>query len=138
MPYVFTGFFARPRLVAPEVLPAGAKWRVVTSPFDGIGVSLPHMEEQRPTAHDVEVEAGELGLAAAEAWLYLDYRCWGGPPDLVWGFGKSDRGRIGPLDVSGSSEEARRAFVALMAHFGVSEAGALDVPPFRREFWRSP
>lgn len=142
MPYIFTGFFARPRLPTPEILPKDAQWRVVTSPFDGVGVYLPHMftllKGHPPTVEAVEVEARELGLAAAEAWLYLDYRCWGGPPDFVWGFGKSDeKGRIGPIFVSGSWEETRPAFIALMAHFGLSEADAIDFAPFRRGFWGS-
>ena len=135
MSYWFAGFFARPRLPKPEILPARACWRAIDAPFDGVGVDLPHLHGERPSVAEIEEMARDFGLAASTAWLYLTYTCWGGELDSVYGFGKSDdRGRIGPIDV-GTGEQVEPAYLALMDHFGVAADDAMDFPPFRRGFW---
>ena len=78
MGYQFAGFFASPSLPRPAVLPERAVWREVISPFVGVGVRLRDLLGKTPTRVEVEALARQLGLAAADRWLYLTYDCWGG------------------------------------------------------------
>ena len=134
--YEFTGFFARPAVPQPVALPPGVVWRDITSPFVGVGVRLPDLDDQpellaRP---DVETLALKLGLGAADCWVYLTYVCWGGDIDFVYGLG-SHRGRpFGPVreDEHGAVEGA---YTGLMEGIGVPPEVALEFEPFRRGYW---
>jgi hypothetical protein len=76
MAYQFAGFFASPAVPRPNVLPAGAVWREVVSPFIGVGVRLPALIGKTPARPDVEALARQLGVDAADRWLYITYDCW--------------------------------------------------------------
>jgi hypothetical protein len=135
MAYWFAGFFARPRVTPPTALPPRACWRTITTPFDGVGVQLAGLRSERPPVATIEALAVELGFASAQAWIYLTYSCWGGRIESVYGLANSaDGGRIGPVDVL-DKDEAKQAYVALMAHFGVCARDALNFQPFHRGFW---
>ena len=126
MAYRFTGFFARLMIDAPPALPTGAVWRVVTDPFDGVGVRLPDgIEEGHRLRH-------EVGLSAAEGWLFLEYACWGGRIDYVHGRGVRGGREFGPIR---EDRDAKAAFLFLMRSFGIEDADALDFAPFHRGFW---
>ena len=135
MAYWFSGFFARPNVAPPVVLPARACWRTIAAPFDGVGVCLPELQGERPAIQVVEGLATELGLAESQAWVYLTYTCWGGKIDSVYGIAESKHGgRIGPLEEA-DGKKCKETYIALMAHFGISAADAVDFRPFHRGFW---
>ena len=135
MAYWFSGFFARPQIPRPAIFPARACWRSITAPFDGVGVRLPELQEERPEVERIEALADQLGLSASQSWVYLTYTCWAGKIDSVYGMAQSQDGvRIGPLDES-DWKKTKETYVALMAHFGILAQDALDFAPFRRGFW---
>ena len=134
--YEFTGFFARPAIRQSVAVPPGTVWREITSPFIGVGVRLPDSdgEPELLAPFDVEALARQLGLEAADCWVYLNYVCWGGAIDFVYGLG-SARGRpFGPVkeDDQGTVEAA---YIGLMEQFGVPAEVALQFEPFRRGYW---
>ena len=133
MAYRFAGFFASPVLPQPDSLPAGAAWREIDSPFAGIGVRMPALVGKTPARDDMEMLARQLGLDAANRWLYINYDCWGGRIDFVYGFGISSGFPFGPVE-EGSLRIVNDAYTRLMAQFGVLAEDALRFAPFRR-FW---
>lgn len=134
MAYEFTGFFARPAVPQPVALPPGAVWREIAAPFSGIGVRLPGSADRLLPPPEVEALARQFGLGAADRWVYLNYVCWGGDIDFVYGFGWHCGTAFGPIQ-----EDARDAveavYTGLMGRFGVAAADALNFPPFIRGFW---
>jgi hypothetical protein len=134
--YEFTGFFARPGISRPMALPPGAVWREITSPFVGVGVRLPDSNDEPEllAPPDVEALARQLGLEAADCWVYLTYVCWGGDIDFVYGLGSHRGRRFGPVkeDEHGAVEAA---YTGLMEQFGVPAEVALQFEPFRRGYW---
>jgi hypothetical protein len=132
--YRFNGFFARPPVSRPTGLPAGAVWRDITAPFVGVGVRIrvTGLGDGEPGPVEARQLLAAVGLAGASDWLYLSYVTWAGPIDHVYGLGVSAGREFGPVS---EGDEARAAYLALMAEFGVSEADALNFPPFVRGFW---
>jgi hypothetical protein len=136
MAYSFVGLFAKPPVAQPASLPTGVVWRVIDSPFSGVGIKLPDWLDEHP-----DVDAGsqliqQFGLASCD-WLFLNYVCWGGDIDYVYGFGCRGGRAFGPVE-----EYARgavvEAYTGLMEQFGVSAEDALRFPPFVRGFWGEP
>jgi hypothetical protein len=134
MAYWFTGFFAAPVLPRPDPLPLGAVWREITSPFSGVGVSLPSLLGNTPARDEVEALARQLGVAAADRWLYLTYVCWAGRIDFVYGLGASGGLPFGPVKED-DQDTVKDTYIRLMAQFGVSAEDALRFAPFQRGFW---
>ena len=132
--YRFTGFFARPAINCTAALPAEAVWREITAPFTGVGVRLPGLANDEPGPEDAQRLLAEVGLGGGADWLFINYVTWGGPIDNVYGLGSSGGSVFGPISESGR-ESARAAYLELMGAFGVSEADALNFPPFVRGFW---
>ena len=134
--YEFTGYFARPAVSRPVVLPPGAVWREIAVPFSGVGVRLPDSGDERglPAPADVQALARKLGLDAADYWVYLDYVCWGGEIDFVYGL-NSHRGVLfGPVKED-AHKAVEAAYSSLMEQFGVPAELALNFAPFRRGYW---
>jgi hypothetical protein len=134
MAYQFSGFFASPPVLRPDVMPAGAVWREVVSPFIGVGVRLSALIGKTPERADVEALARQLGVDAADRWLYLTYDCWGGKIDFVYGFGSRGGLPFGPVKENGL-DAVKATYMSLMAHFGVSPEDALRFKPFERGYW---
>ena len=134
MAYWFAGFFARPRFPQPGELPANADWRPLSAPFDGVGVRLPDLNGEEPTLETIRSLATQLGFDQSDSWIYLTYTCWGGRIDSVYGFSRSARGELGPIEES-DGDKVEDAFVTLMEHFGVAASDARNFEPFRRGFW---
>ena len=136
MAYRFTGFFARPTIEPPAMLPDTAVWREITVPFFGVGVRLAvtGRGDEEPTPAEARRLRAEVGLDGAADWLYLNYVMWAGRIDSVYGLGASGGREFGPV---GESDQAktRATYLELMAAFGVSQAEALNFPPFVRGFW---
>jgi hypothetical protein len=132
--YLFAGFFVRPAVPRPDVLPKGAVCRDVVSPFTGVGLRIPNLIDVMPDPDTVQVLAREMGLEASECWLYLNYSCWGGAIDFVYGLGARYGEPFGPIEESNfAATEA--AYVGLMAQFGLSAKAALRFKPFERGYW---
>jgi hypothetical protein len=100
----------------------------------GVGVSLPSLLGNTPAREDVEALARQVGLAAADRWLYLTYICWAGQIDFVYGLGASGGVPFGPVEED-DEDGIKGAYSRLMAQLGVSEEDALHFAPFRRGFW---
>jgi hypothetical protein len=134
--YEFVGFLARPTVTRPESLPDGAVWREITAPFVGVGVRLPTSFNRNalPAPDAVQVLARSLGVIAANRWLYLDYVCWGGDIDSVYGLGSRDGVPFGPVEES-NLDRVKAVYVGLMGHLGITEAEALRFEPFTRGYW---
>jgi hypothetical protein len=134
--YEFAGFFARPTVLRPNVLPEGAVWRTITAPFVGIGVRLPTTDDPvvLPTPADVQALARSLGVFATDRWVYLNYVCWGGDIDFVHGLGSRDGVTFGPVEES-DLDKVEAAYTGLMENFGISKVDALQFEPFTRGFW---
>jgi hypothetical protein len=90
--------------------------------------------EELPTPADVQALARLLGVVAADRWVYLDYVCWGGDIDFVYGLGSQDGVPFGPVKES-DHDKVEAAYTGLMENFGVSTADALRFEPFMRGFW---
>lgn len=134
MAYEFTGFFARPAVPQPMTLPPGAVWREIATPFAGIGVRLPGSDDRLLSPPAAEALARQLGLDAADRWVYLRYVCWGGNIDFVYGFGSKNGTVFGPVRED-ARDAVEAAYTDLMEWFGVASAAALNFPPFVRGFW---
>ena len=98
MSYQFAGFFAKPVLTAPAVLPEQAVWRVIETPFEGVGVALSSLQGAEICAEAVLALAYDLGFEAADAWLFLSYETWGGDIDFVYGLGRKGETSFGPIE----------------------------------------
>jgi hypothetical protein len=134
MAYRFTGFFARPTIERPAVLPDTAVWREITVPFAGVGIRLPSLANDEPGPDEARRLLAEVGLGGAADWVYLSYVTWAGPIDSVYGLGVSGGRAFGPVGES-EGDKARAAYLELMGAFGVAPADALHFPPFVRGFW---
>jgi hypothetical protein len=132
--YRFTGFFARPAIDCPAVLPAGTVWREITTPFTGVGVRLPSLADDEPGPEEARRLLAEVGLGGAADWLFINYVTWAGPIDNVYGLGSAGGREFGPISES-RRETARAAYLELMGAFGVASAAAVHFPPFVRGFW---
>lgn len=135
MAYWFAGFFARPSISQPNNLPADATWREIVEPFAGIGVRFTRFEGKPPPESEVDALAEQLGLNAAECWLFLDYACWAGRIDSVYGLGSRGGMRFGPLYETGASEMVDATFTKLMSQIDVSPEKAMRFAPFERGYW---
>jgi hypothetical protein len=138
--FYFAGFFAKPSIPRPDVLPDGAVWREIEAPFRGVGVRLSDWVEDRPDEATTANTARRVGIATADDWLYIEYFCWGGMLEDVYGFGSCGGRAFGPIaagshHVGLTEETVKASYTALMAEFGVAEADALDFPPFIHGFW---
>jgi hypothetical protein len=117
--YEFTGFFARPSVPQPAALPQGAVWREIATPFVGVGVWLAGSDARLLPPAQAEALARQLGLDAAECWVYLTYVCWGGQIDFVYGLGSRrlvEHGLnvpFGPIKED-AQQEVDAAFTGLM------------------------
>lgn len=132
--YEFTGFFARHDVSRPLSLPPDLVWREIASPFAGVGVRLPDSDGSLMSQSEVEAIARELGLHAAECWLYLNYVCWGGAIDFVYGLGTRRGVPFGPVQED-SSGVVEAAYIGLMEQFGLSATVAMQFEPFTRGYW---
>jgi hypothetical protein len=145
MAYWFSGFLAKPAVDAPDRMPEDAAWRVITSPFSGVGLRLPAFDGERPGVGWVLELARDLGIDRAEDWVFLVYTCFGGRVDSVFGLGRRGSHHFGPIEEDDGlprppdgERPTERAYLDLMAAFGVDEAAAKNFPPFRRGFWGEP
>jgi hypothetical protein len=136
MAYRFAGFFARPMIERPAALPGTVVWREITVPFVGVGVRLPvtGFGDDEPVPAEAGRLLAEVGLNRATDWVYLNYVTWAGRIDSVYGLGSSGGREFGPVSES-DGDKTRTAYLALMDSFGVSQADALNFPPFVRGFW---
>jgi hypothetical protein len=134
MTYRFTGFFARPVGPQPVPLLPGAVWREIATPFSGVGVRLSGSDNRLLTQSEAEALARQFGLDAAECWVFLNYVCWGGSIDFVYGLGSRDGVPFGPVKET-ALDAVKTAYTGLMEQFGVSAAVALQFEPFRRGYW---
>jgi hypothetical protein len=132
--YRFAGVFARPAIPRPKVLPSGAVWRDIAKPFAGVGVRLPALIGETPAAADVESLTRQLGMDAADCWLYLTYDCWGGSIDFVYGLGSQGGVSFGPVEES-ALDKVETVYVGLMGRFGLPAEDALRFQPFERGYW---
>ena len=132
--YRFTGFFTRPPTEPPAMLPGGAVWREITTPFAGVGVRLSVLADDRPGAAEAIRLLAEVGLGDATDWIYARYVTWAGRIESVYGLGVSGGKAFGPIHATDEGE-ARDAYLTLMGGFGVTPADALSFPPFVRGFW---
>lgn len=132
--YRFTGIFARPVMVRPATLPAGAVWREVAAPFAGVGVSLPGLADEKPAPDEARQLLNEVGLGGAADWLFINYVTWAGSIEAVYGLGLSGGRAIGPVGET-ADDKVRATYLKLMRAFGVGPADALNFPPFVRGFW---
>ena len=134
MTYQFAGFFAAAKMRKPESLPQGATWREITSPFQGVGVLLPHLIGKVAQPDHVQSLAQEIGIPEGTTWLFLQYDCWGGEIDFVFGMGMAAGVPFGPVEESDRGH-VEAAYTKLMGQFGVGPEGALKFAPFERGFW---
>lgn len=135
MSYQFAGFFVRPPLSIPVSRPQdNAVWRDIARPFLGMGVRWPSWIAQTPAPDEVTALAHQLGLDAAERWLYLTYDCWGGEIDFVYGLGSWAGVPFGPITEDDASK-TEAAYLRLMEQFGVTAEDALRFEPFTRGYW---
>jgi len=135
--YSFDGFFARPAIRRPASIPLKVNWRQIVTPFVGIGLRLPDSDDgfdDRPPPAIIQNLAREFGLNNADSWIYLNYICWGGRIDSVYGLGACHGIPFGPVAES-DGDQVERAYVSLMTQFGVSADNALHFEPFIRGFW---
>ena len=95
---------------------------------------LPALVSEAPAAADVQRLAQQLGLHAADCWLYLTYDCWGGDIDFVYGLGSRGGVPFGPVKED-AHEDAEAAYTGLMEKFGISASAALRFEPFMRGYW---
>jgi hypothetical protein len=134
MTYIFTGFFATSPIKSPSQLPEHAVWREITHPFIGIGLLLPdfeHAEEKESYILDL---ASKFGFSLTSRWIFLDYVCWAGNIDSVYGFGCVEGEQFGPIEES-NYENVENAYVEIMSRIGVSANDALYFEPFVRGYW---
>ena len=134
MAYQFAGFFVRPVLSRPRVLPTKAVWRNISAPFKGVGLLLPDFFGQSPPAAEVNALANQLGFHVADSWLYLTYDCWGGAADFVYGLGMRGGVLSEPIEES-NWDNVEAAYKSLMALLGVSAEDALLFEPFSPGYW---
>ena len=131
--YRFIGFFARPVIDRPATLPSGVVWREITAPFTGVGVRSPGLANHEPGPDEARQLLAEVGLGRAADWLFIKYVTWAGRIESVYGLGSSGNRAFGP---GGSDDDTSQpTYLELMGAFGVSEADALNFPPFVRRFW---
>ena len=135
MAYRFTGFLAPglDKVEAPQKLPADAVVRAIQVPFAGVGIALPSLIDKPLTAEHVLTLAAQTGIAAADAWLFIDYETWG-RVDAVYACGSVGGDVFGPVEDT-NVETVEATYVAAMARVGIREQDALDFPPFYRGFW---
>lgn len=82
---------------------------------------------------ELSAVANQVGLAAAKAWLFIDYETWG-RVDAVYAAGFADGKVFGPFDDS-NGETVEATYVDVMSRIGISKDDALDFEPFHRGFW---
>lgn len=134
MAYRFTGFFARPSIECPDMLPDGVVWRKISVPFLGVGVRLVSPHNDKPDTDEAKRLLMDVGLGDATDWLYLNYVMWAGHIDYLYGLGVSSGRKLGPV-AEADEEATQEAYLKLMGEFGVAPADALNFPPFERGFW---
>jgi len=134
MTYQFAGFFVATPMPIPRSLPQAATWREISSPFLGVGVLLPHLIGKVVQPDEVQSLAREIGITDGRSWLFLQYDCWGGEIDFVYGMGVSGGVSFGPVEESDRAT-VEAAFTQVMGQFGVDPQAALNFAPFERGFW---
>jgi hypothetical protein len=134
MAYQFAGFFVATQMPKPDSLPQGAKWREIASPFQGVGVLLPHLIGKVVQSDDVQSLAQVIGITGGMTWIFLQYDCWGGEIDFVFGLGVAAGVPFGPVEES-TRDLVEAAYTQVMGQFGVSAKAALNFAPFGRGFW---
>ena len=134
MAYQFAGFFIATQMPKPESFPQAATWREITSPFRGVGVRLPHLIGKVVQSDQVQSLAQEIGIREGTTWLFLQYDCWGGEIDFVFGLGVAAGVPFGPVEESARGL-VEAAYTQVMGQFGVSAEAALNFVPFERRFW---
>jgi hypothetical protein len=134
MGYQFAGFFIAAEMPKPESLPKAATWREIESPFRGVGILLPNLIGKVVQSAQVQSLAQEIGIAAGMTWLFLQYDCWGGEIDFVFGLGVAAGMPFGPVEESALSL-VEAAYTRVMGQFGISAEAALNFAPFKRGFW---
>jgi hypothetical protein len=132
--YRFAGFFANPSVPAPDVLPDGAVWKEIKSPFEGVGLRLDSLVGESPDVRVVAALAERFGFSRADRWIYLTYDCWGGQLDFVFGLGMKAGLSFGPRE-SSDEDRVEAEYLGLMQAFGLTDSEALNFAPFSRGFW---
>jgi len=131
---MFAGFFATPTVQKPAHLPERVVWREIETPFQGVGIAFPFLRGRVPVVANIMALSTDLGLDAAENWLYINYDCWAGEIDWVYGLGRRGAQAFGPFDEDNTSR-TQATYLALMEAFGVGTDDALNFAPFERGYW---
>lgn len=134
MAYQFAGFFVAAPMPSPKSLPQAATWREISLPFRGFGVLLPHLVGKVVPPEKVQSLAQEIGITDGMNWLFLQYDCWGGEIDFVYGMGVAEGVPFGPTEESARGV-VESAYTQVMGQFGVSPEAAHNFAPFERGFW---
>ncbi len=98
-----------------------------------MGIALPSLAGKLLTISELLALANQTGIAAATAWMFIDYETWG-RVDAVYAAGLADGSAFGPFDDS-NGETVETTYLDVMARFGVNNVDALDFEPFYRGFW---
>lgn len=114
-------------------LPADSIVRSIQTPFIGMGIALPSLAGKLLTISELLALANQTGIAAATAWIFIDYETWG-RVDAVYAAGLADGSAFGRFDDS-NGETVETTYLDVMARFGVNNVDALDFEPFYRGFW---
>jgi hypothetical protein len=135
--FYFNGFFVKSPVEPPLTLPEGAILREIREPFCGIGVRLSGDVEDQPS--EETIAAMREWASTSSSWLHIDYFCWGGSLECVYGYGMRDGQTFGPIGETDHDlqDEARvkACYISLMKAFGVGEPDARWFPPFVHGFW---
>lgn len=134
MSYQFAGFFATSDSSLTIELPEKAVLRNICTPFQGLGIRLSHYIGQSISSEDVVLLATQLGLTRCPTWIFLQYDCFGGQIDYVFGVIQTTDRSIKTIEES-NLEDVQNTYLDFMKSFGLSNEDALNFPPFHRGFW---
>lgn len=134
MGYQFAGFLVAARMSRPESLPQDAVWRDIALPFQGVGVFLPHLIGKEIHRDEVQSLAQKIGVLGEGSWLFLQYDCWGGAIDFVYGMGVAGGHPFGPIENS-ALDTVESTYIEVMSQLGISAEDSLNFAPFERGFW---
>jgi len=73
-------------------------------------------------------------MTEAARWIYLEYVCWGGGIDSVYGLGSHNGESFGPF-YADEMAKVDGVFGDLMSRFGVALPSGNFFEPFVRGYW---
>lgn len=134
MGYQFAGFFITSRISMSESLQKNAIWRDIAAPFQGTGIFTSHLVGKDMAPEIVLSLAQEIGITGEDTWIFLQYDCWGGMIDYVYGMGVAKGTSFGPIEDS-AHDTVEATYVELMERLDISAENSLNFAPFERGFW---